>query len=331
MLRMLLNRILLKRNSGLDNSLAEMRAAFAIRYRDIVNSCQELNSVVDLPPNQLARRYMSSVLSKQTDAAWWQENSVYLTETWFIYEYSCENELIRPMDRPTEVTVYLFPIKPEPIVHEGLVRISLERTVGAASCGNIFLEYSYADDVFRDLVRMMKFACKEERCVRAIDEMSGCICDRAVEVAVNLLQHGYQVCVEEPLLRDRILAEEYEPEHLYWISEGSELDKLELRYPKDKQLHEYVYKAGGRWNGKTVEISICNAHLLDDVIRLYGFRMTKDAKMRMDAWRETLEQATIYRARKRKDTQNEMQMVDRFKEMMDRKQQRIDDLYENDE
>ena len=177
----------------------------------------------------------------------------------------------------------------------------------------------------------MKYTCGEERCARKIDETGGGVCDRAAEAAVTLLQQGYPVCVEEPLLRDRILAEEYEPEHLYWVSEGSQLDKLVLQYPRDRRLHKYVRKAGGKWNGKTVEISICNAHLLDDVIRLYGFRVTEGARVRMSAWRETLEQATIYRPRKKKDVPDETPMVDRFKEMMARKPQRIDDLYEDDE
>lgn len=331
MLRMLLNRILPKRNGRTDNSQAEMRAAFAVRYRDVKRGCQELKDVIDLPPEQLARRYMSSVLDERHDEAWWKENYDYLTEQWFIYDYGLENGLIERNEKATDAMVKLYPIEPEATEHEGFVKMRLVRNVGDSACGMVLLEYMQAEDAFRDLARSMKFACREDRCARKIDETGGGICDRAVEAAVSLLQHGYRICVEEATLRERIIEEAFEPEYPYWVTEGSALDKLELRYPRDRQLHEYVYKAGGRWNGKTVEISICSAHLLDDVIRLYGFRMTEGAILRMEAWRETLEQTTIYRSRKRKDDQNEIQPVDRFKEMMDRKPQRIDDLYENDE
>lgn len=331
MLRMLLNRILSKRNGRTGDSQAEMRTAFAVRYRDVRSACQELKDVIDLPPEQLARRYMSSVLAEHHDEAWWKENFDYLTEQWFIYDYGCENGFIDRREKTAETAVRLFSIEPETVEHEGFVEMRLVRNVGSSACGKVLLEYAQADDAFRDLARSMRFACREDRCARRIDETGGGVCDRAVEAAVSLLQHGYRICVEEAALRERILEEEFVPEHPYWVTEGSALDKLELRYPRDRQLHEYVYKAGGRWNGKTVEISICSAHLLDDVIRLYGFRMTKGAILRMEAWRETLEQATIYRSRKRKDDRNEIQPVDRFKEMMDRKQQRIDDLYENDE
>lgn len=331
MLRMLLNRILLKRNRGSDHPQTEMRAAFAVRYRDVRSACQELKDVIDLPPEQLARRYMSSILAERHDEVWWKENFDYLTEQWFIYDYGLENGLIEQSEKATDATVKLYPIEPETAEYEGYVKIRVVRNVGDSACGKVLLEYAQADDAFRELARSMRFACREDRSARKIDETGSGICDRAVEAAISLLQRGYRICVEEAALRERILEEAFEPEHPYWVTEGSALDKLELRYPRDRQLHEYVYKAGGRWNGKTMEISICSAHLLDDVIRLYGFRMTKGAKLRMEAWRETLEQVTIYRSRKRKDDRNEIQPVDRFKEMMDRKPQRIDDLYENDE
>ena len=331
MLRMLLNRVFRKIDQANVDSQTEMRAAFATRYREIFMACCDLQSVINLPPGQLARRYMSSVLSERRNPSWWHENAIYLSEAWFIYEYGCDNNLIMRQEKLEPAKNILSPIIPEKTAHDGFIKMHLARKAGNPECGRIALEYTHADDLFRQLALSMKFENMKECWVRSVDETGGGIHNRAVETAVKLLQNGYRVCTDEPSLKERILEEDYAPEHMYWVIEGSDVDKLELRYPRDRQLHGYVYKAGGRWNGKTVEISVCNSHLLDDLIRLYGFRVTRGARTRMDAWLDALEQATIYRSRKRKDAQNEMQMVDRFKEMMDRRSKRIDDLYEDDE
>lgn len=331
MLRMLLRKAIKKFRRATNDELAEHRAEFIVKFGDVLKACQEMRCVIEPEPRQLARRYMSSVIKKRTDAAWWNENIACLTEPWFIYEYACDEGIIARSQPSGKQTMVLFTIEPEEKNHDGYVRIYIERKVGNPECGRIILEYACADDPFQEHVRSQKFEYTENQCARTIDGTGGGILNRAVETALVLLRHGYCICASEMLMKERILAEEYEPEHPYWVVEGSELDKLELRYPKDRQLHGYVYRAGGRWNGKTVEISICNAHLLDDLIRLYGFRITDGAKVRMDTWKETVENATIYRPRRKKDMQSEPPMVDRFRELMDRKPQIIDDLYENDE
>lgn len=336
MLRMLLNRIRLRlqcrrRQAHGDAQARKMRAAFAIRYRDILDACLLLREEINIRTDHLAYRYMSSVIGTQQDDGWWTEHSRYLAEPWFIYEYACENGLIRRKERAINETPALHAIEPENAAHDGYVIICVHRKTGSPSIGDLVMEYLHADEAFRRIAWQMKFVCEGNGYKRIITETDGAICDRVVESAVGLLQQGYRVCVDEPVLKERILAEDFEPEHRYWVLEGADVDRLELRYPHDKQLHGYVYKAGGRWNGKTVEISICNSHKLGDLIRLYGFRLTEGARARMEAWQEMIDSTTIYRQRRRRSMYSELPPIDRFRQLMEQKTKIIEDLYENDE
>lgn len=306
-------------------------AAFAVRYRDVLSACILLQEAAAADPKQLARKYMSHVLQTQKEAVWWQENAAYLTQPWFIYEYACDHGLLQRVEHRAEAMPEHFVIEPEECRHAGCVRIHVERTVGSPSSGVITMTCEQADKSYHWLARTHRFQSKDGTYLRTTGEADGQVCDRAIETALALLRQGYRVCVEEALLRDKILHEDFEPAYPYWVLEGSAVDRLELRYPRDKRLHGYVYRAGGRWNGRTVEISICNAHLLDDLIRLYDFCITKGAKARMDAWQETLNQATTYRPRMRKELQDAQPPVDRFREMMTHKTELIDDLIDEDE
>ncbi len=334
MFQMLLNKIRKKIRVPAVHGSGEkgfVGAALWMKFPEVLNACETLQGLTKISPRRLACWYMSSITEQHPDTAWWRENETYITQAWFIYEYACEHGMIQRAERGIEPPRELFDIKPEQVKHEGCVIIRVERAAGEPTCGSVSLVYVHADREFQKLVSMHRYQRQEQVYIRQINETDNNICDRVVETAVILLQQGYCVCVEEEALRKRILAEEYEAAYPYWVLEGATADSLELRYPRDKQLHSYIYRAGGRWNGKAVEISICDAPLLEDLIRLYHFRITGGAKIRMDAWQNTVENAMVYRPRHRKGEQeSEPLMVDRFMELMERKVKVLDDLWEDD-
>lgn len=306
------------------------RAAFATQYPKVLSACRLLTGQGEIAPEHLARQYMSRVL-RETDAAWWAENRVYLTDAWFVYEYACSNGLLTRREQQAQGDLNLFVIRPEHPSHPECVYLRALRRPAKTDCGKVVLRYVPDDTAFFKLIQRMGFESQKGRSVQTVGEAEAPIEDRVVEIAVELLQNGYPVCVNEPALHRRILAGEYEPMHRYWVVEGASIDLLELKYPWDKQLHEYVYRAGARWDGKKVEISICHSHMLDDVLRLYGFRVTAEAQRRMDAWREVRQNAAIYRPRRRKENISAQPLLDQFRQMLKERPQIIEDLYENDE
>lgn len=308
-----------------EDYVRKARMGFAARFHEVARACREMGGTF---PQGLAARYMSSVMRAGYGAEWWCENEPFLAEAWFIYEYACENGL---MERPetADRAPEMYVLNPESASHDGYVLIRLERTPGRPEQGEICVSCAQADrDYFRYVYRL-GFQRGEVGCVRHIGETEAPIADRAAEAGAALLQEGYSVCVIEAGLKKMILDEDYVPEHRHWIVEGRRIDALELRYPWDRQLHAYVCRAGGKWNGKTVEMSICDSHKLDDLIRLYGFRITDGARARMDAWRDARKQATVYRSRKR-SAQNNSTPVDQFELMMRRQVSVIDDLYDDE-
>lgn len=307
-----------------------MRKAFALQYCDVLKVCTLLQEAADLPPKQFACCYMDSIMQHDQES-WWKENAPYLTRPWFVYEYACNQQLIQRKPPSAEESPERFIVAPEKPLHQGVVLLQVERTIGNPECGNLHMRYDFADKTYHWIARNQHFHTVNHQYIRTIREADGSICDRMVETAMILLEHGYGVCVDEAALHLRIIAEDFAPAYPYWVLEGSAIDRLELRYPRDKVLHEYVYRAGGRWNGSAVEISICNAHLLDDLIRLYGFRITEKAQQRMAAWRHTLSSATVYHPRKKKGDPPDLPAIDRFRELMEHKPRILEDLRDDNE
>lgn len=307
-----------------------MRKAFALRYCDVLKACISLQEATELPSGQFACRYMNSIM-QQNQESWWQENAPYLTQPWFVYEYACDQQLIQRKPPSAEECPEQYIVAPEKPLHQGAVRLQAERTVGNPERGSIHMHYDFADKTYRWIARTHHFHTVDHQYIRTIGEADGGVCDRVVETAMILLEYGYRVCVDEASLHRRIMAEDFVPAYPYWVLEGTAIDRLELRYPRDKVLHGHVYQAGGRWNGSTVEISICNAHLLDDLIRLYGFRITEKARQRMAAWQNALGSATVYRPRQKRGEAPALPAIDRFREMMERKPSILEDLCDNNE
>ena len=151
-----------------------------------------------------------------------------------------------------------------------------------------------------------------------------------MEYALELLGNGYGVAVEEKMLEKRILSGKFKPAHGYWIKETERPDYLRLIYPYDRQLHRYLCILGARWEKKQMLLPIACADCMPDIIRLYNFRMTGEAKRRLDLWEKARAEATVFRPRRGKNTAPAAP-VDRFREMLKAPPERLADLEDEDE
>ena len=155
--------------------------------------------------------------------------------------------------------------------------------------------------------------------------------DRCAEIGAFLLDHGYRVQVEEAAIRQKILSRDYEREHTHWVLAAPQQDQLLLRYPYDGALNRYVRMAGGKWNGREMQLSIRQAEKIEELIQLYSFRCTQDARKRLDIWRQALENATIYRQRPWKERHATPPPEDMFLQLLKRDRPIPPDLQEHDE
>ena len=77
-------------------------------------------------------------------------------------------------------------------------------------------------------------------------------------------------------------------------------------------------------------LPIACADCMPDIIRLYNFRMTGEAKRRLDLWEKARAEATVFRPRRGKNTAPAAP-VDRFREMLKAPPERLADLEDEDE
>ena len=292
-----------------------------LHCNDISNAVGGLTSDIS-EARRLAARYMTALWTQENDISWWQTNSEYLAQPWFIQEYAQARGWL-PAPQPGVMTPY-YVLMPESGAASECVHMRIERHTGAPAQGEVYIEA--APEVLPGaLMRTLHCAQVDPgRYVRRVREVHGCIIDRAVEVGMALLEAGYRLSVQERALRDGILEGSYEPMHRYWIYESSQPELLYIGYPWEAKLHNYVRRAGGYWNGRRMEILVCQVDALEELALRYGFRFTSEARRRLDTWREASMQATIYRNRKRKPSMEEIQ--DEFVKLLNRPIQVPEDL-----
>lgn len=307
------------------------RARFATRYREVWAACSELEPCMRTSPSRLAADYMSAVLLRERKGEWWHENEEALTQPWFIWEYAREQGMLMPMELPKASQPEIRVIQPESVRHEGVVRLVLKPCATRGDEGVLEADYAFMDAEFVGIMRTRRFVRSKGIYALEVDETSRPLMDRAVEIAVLLLDEGYAICVRGEELVERIRRGEFVPEHLYWITALPEADQLCIRYPRNVQLHRYVCSAGGRWDGKRVLISIQNADRLEELIHLYGFQLTEEAQLRLETWREAVRSAVIFRERKKKNRENVMPVEDRFRQLLNQSADIPQDLLEGDE
>lgn len=311
--------------------LRQARADFSGRWREIFSACEVLATLAQESPRQIAQRYMTRVLEREEDNAWWQENAPYLNQPWFIWQYSCAQGLATALPPAAEPPPLLL-IRPKGTTRrDACVHLRLSRENADSNRGWLFVSGPEKEKSFQDRMHAQGLWPRNGHYVRRIGETAAPLIDRGVELAVLLLEEGYTVSVEEPVLEARILRRQFAPERRYWVLAPPQRDKLRLSYPRDQRLHQYVCKAGAIWNGRYMEISICHADRVEELMRLYGFDASAAAKRRLEIWHKAVDQATLYRERKKKNEPPGATPADMFKKMLTQKIDVIEDLLETDE
>lgn len=306
-------------NSQDADGLRACRRQFALRFDEVLSVCARISDA----PAELAAAYSSHLLRTQEDAEWWRANQRYLCEEWFILRCLREQGLLKPPEPPAPPPFPLRLLVPEG-TRRGTARLTLERTTERPEWGTLIVSGVEDEEIAAQLVRL-RFIQQPRRLVRAVDECSAPLLERAVETGAALLSCGCAVCVDEDELARRIGEGVFLPEHLHWIDLDERVDTLRLTYPWDRTLHMYLCQAGCRWNGRYTELPLIRLERAADVLRLYGFRATQAAQMRMDAWSEASRQATIFRAR-RKKRQAAPRAQDLFTQMLNRPSEVLEDL-----
>ena len=131
MLRGMLDRMRLRRLARLkdrqeDAQTRKRRALFAGQYTQVLSACRLLSEEnPNIQPRELACRYMNLAL-REYDAAWWEENQLFLCDAWFVYEYACRHGLIRRTENPLPES-FCQVIRPEQENHPGMVEIHVLR------------------------------------------------------------------------------------------------------------------------------------------------------------------------------------------------------------
>lgn len=279
-----------------DRATARLRADFARRYGEVCAACALLEPE-DGCAQQLASSYMTCVLREENDGRWWSGHAAECTQSWFIWQYCLERGMVSaPV--PIQADVRARVIRPAAQKYAGCAHIWFERTAKDGRLGLMYCEYAYANGEFIAFMRRHDMRMQSGRFVRKVHEWSAPVLERAAEMAVQLLDRGCAVSVDGPELERAILEECFTPEHRYWVLASKQADILRLNYPRDQRLHGYVCRAGGHWNGHYMAISICHADRIEELIRLYGFRCTDEARRRLNAWHEAEERATVFRPRR---------------------------------
>lgn len=301
---------------------------FCRKYQQVCQACRQLDEGHDEQMRRLPGRYMSHILHTPHDEEWWQQNAEYLTEPWFIWQYATEYALVVPKAPAANEPQYLL-ISPEKAPAKEALFISAHRDAHRPDEGTLYV-YGTSSEALDALMRSLRFKKIAGGYVRKVDECASPLVDRAVQTAVKLLDHGFSTCVQERYLHQRITAGAYEPEHRHWICAAQTPEWLRLMYPYDVHLHQHLKKMGGSWNGKQMLLPISATEKLQDVIRLYDFRMTQEAQRRMDVWNRAMQQATVYRPRRRQNEPPAPEPIDRFRAMLNRPVEIPEDLLDKD-
>lgn len=294
---------------------AEFMRRFAAAHDGVLEACALLEADSIMKAERLAAVYMRDVLANHDERDWWADNEEFLAQPWFIRKYGETKDWFRARNDAHCVSPYI--IRPDEKEADTCVQLNIKRNASAPEQGLISV-VTPKSEALTELLRGMRYVLlRNGDFVRKIWEINGSIEERAVETGVILLEAGYAVQVAEHRLHDRILSGEYEAECPRWVYESQDPCVLYLRYPRDRSLHRYVCMAGGKWNGKHMEISINYTDRLEELARNYGFRFTLEARRRMDAWHVAMDQASIYRRRKQKNQQSETP-EDKFKALLTR-------------
>lgn len=289
----------------------EFIRSFSFLYPEVLQACSIL--VTDGTEKVLAQRYMMHVLDHQ-NPQWWSEYGEYAQQPWFVWQYACEHGLATPPAR-TDVSLRVMPIMPEGDEPATILLLQIERNTMQPDQGLIHLQGAQ-DALTEEQAKQLRCKYIPGGYVRKVDECSAPILDRAVEMGLALLKQGIGICVQEKVLYERILREEYQPAHYHWIRETESPDWLRVIYPYDPVLHNYLIQMGGRWTGKQMFFPVTLSERLKDIISLYDFRLTVETGRRLELWAKARENATIYCPRRARNEPPKPEVKDRFHQLL---------------
>ncbi len=151
------------------------------------------------------------------------------------------------------------------------------------------------DDTFRATLGKKYVWNRESRVwQRRITALSGPVRDRAAELALSLLAAGIRVIVHDSETHDMVIRQEYQPEHVRWITGGP--NGLYIRFPRDEALNAAARRVPTvHWDRESGCYTADAAawRELFDFADVYGFRVTQKATQIVEAHRERLAASSI--------------------------------------
>ena len=287
------------------------------RVNKIKDSLKEIEELTGQKTKWLYQNYMHSVFPKIEDDAWWEENGEYIHEPWFILSFLTECGFISEIEDKKEIEKSYI-IKGSDLGKRGVFVFQVKRKLKYPELGEIMLSFDAPDTETDEIMKGLFYKKTNFGYLRKIGEMASPINDRVCECAVNLLQNGYAVVVFEKQLYSKITKGEYQEECIRWIHSVKDPHLLALKYPKSDGITGFIQRCGARWNGKNMVIGIQHTERLIEIENIFGFKVTENARLRMNAWQEAVNRTTVYRERKNKANKNAVPVRELFQAILQR-------------
>lgn len=135
---------------------------------------------------------------------------------------------------------------------------------------------------FRELVKSLGYVWDPRRLCwqRDITAFSGPVDDRAVELGHRLLQTGFKVCLQDGVLRERVVSADYQPERKRWVmkrNEGKYTGWFAIHWTAGDYYEKARMLPGSRWDKPFVCVPAQAFEAVQDFAQLYGFSISDGA------------------------------------------------------
>lgn len=144
-----------------------------------------------------------------------------------------------------------------------------------------------------DIMKYHDFIWKDRTWMRAHTAYSGEMEDRAAEIGNALLQAGFPIKTDDPVIRKKAVRGNFIPEHKRWIvrQTGENAMPLAIRLERDSQVRSEALRiSGAKKTGRYVSIPLSSWREAMDFAELYGLKTTPKAK---DAIMEAMEHTEV--------------------------------------
>lgn len=176
-----------------------------------------------------------------------------------------KKELITEKERLT--------VSPEQIQKTGIVVIKKH--------GNKLMAEYVKDDLFRVIVKELKFSWNGENWFRNITECEGNIEDRAAELGHKLLTSGFTVRFFDEKSKEKAISNTFDTEHKRWVKYNYEQNKLAIAWAwseRSDSLYQTAKKLpGAKWYCGTFLVSVEFYREVFDFASSMNFKFTKRA------------------------------------------------------